>query len=217
MIPDAMFRRRRLLIALGAGFVAFVAAVNLVILGGGGDGHLEGPVDCALVLGAAVRDDGTPTDVLRDRLEEALVLYRTGRVKKLLVSGDHHTVGYDEANAMRLFLEEQGVPPEAVFMDHGGVDTYSSMWRARHVFGARRIIVVTQRFHLPRAVWVARSFGMEAEGRPADHRRYRGLVWQQVREIGSRTKAFVDVERSRTPRHKGGAFDLSGDGRVTAG
>jgi SanA protein len=194
-----------------------IAAANVVILRGGTDGHLDGPVDCALVLGAGVRDDGTPSEVLRDRLYEAIALYRSGRVKKILVTGDHHTGEYDEPNAMRAFLEARGIPAEDVFMDHAGLDTYSSIWRARHVFGVSRMVVVTQRFHLPRALWCARAVGMQVEGHPADRRRYRSAVWLGVREIGARTKAFVDVGLSRTPRYTGVAIDLAGDGRVTAG
>ncbi len=204
----------------GAVAVAFVGAVlgaNLTVLDGGSGGRLEGAVDCALVLGAGVRDDGTPSDVLRDRLDEVLDLYRAGRVTKIIVSGDHQTPRYDEPNAMRAYLEASGVPAPAIFMDHAGLDTYSSMWRARHVFGALRIVVVTQQFHLARAVWCARSLGMEAAGSAADRHVYRGIAWLQMREVASRTKAFVDVTVGRAPRHVGPTVDLGGDGRVTAG
>lgn len=115
------------------------------------------------------------------------------------------------------YLEENGVPAPVIFMDHAGLDTYSSTWRARHVFGASRIVVVTQRFHLGRAVWCARALGMQAEGSAADRHIYRGIAWLQMREIPSRTKAFVDVTVRRAPRHAGPAVDLKGDGRVTAG
>jgi vancomycin permeability regulator SanA len=179
--------------------------------------ELKGDVDCAVVLGAGLRDDGSPSDVLRDRLDESLALYRAHRVTKIIVSGDHRTAAYDEPNAMRVYLEANGVPAEAVFMDHAGLDTYSSMWRARHVFGATRVIVVTQEFHLARAVWCARALGMQAEGSAADRHAYRGIAWLQVREVGSRTKAFLDVTVGRTPHHEGPPIDLGGDGRVTAG
>jgi vancomycin permeability regulator SanA len=222
-----MRKRRRLVLALvAAAFVAGVAAVNLVVLRGGAadlenaassPAPLTGPPDCALVLGAGVRDDGTPSDVLRDRLDESLALYRGGRVRKIIVSGDHHTPEYDEPNAMRRYLEAKGVPPADIFMDHAGVDTYSSVWRAKHVFGAERVLVVTQRFHLARAVWVARSLGMEADGSAADRHVYRGIAWLEMREVVSRTKAFVDVAIGREARHRGPRIDLEGDGRVTAG
>jgi SanA protein len=212
-----MSRRRRIALTFAGAMALAVLAANLTVLGGGSGGRVVGSVDCALVLGAGVRDDGTPSDVLRDRLDEALDLYRAGRVTKLIVSGDHQTARYDEPNAMRVYLEANGVPASAVFMDHAGLDTYSSMWRARHVFGASRIVVVTQQFHLARAVWCARALGMEAEGSAADRHVYRGIAWLQVREVVSRTKAFVDVTVGRAPRHVGPAVDLTGDGRVTAG
>jgi SanA protein len=215
-----MSRSRRIALVLGGALalaVVGVASANLTVLDGGSGGRVAGAFDCALVLGAGVRDDGTPSDVLRDRLDEALALYRAGRVTKIIVSGDHQAPGYDEPNAMRVYLEANGVPAPVIFLDHAGLDTYSSMWRARHVFGASRIVVVTQRFHLARAVWCARSLGMEAEGSAADRHVYRGIAWLQLREVVSRTKAFVDVTTGREPRHAGPPVDLGGDGRVTAG
>lgn len=219
--------RTRRFLALAAGALALgVLAVNLFVVRGGASDFehaasnpapLTGPPDCALVLGAGVRDDGTPSDVLRDRLDESLALYRAGRVAKIIVSGDHQTVTYDEPNAMRRYLEANGVPPADIFMDHAGVDTFSSVWRAKHVFGAERVIVVTQRFHLARAVWVARELGMEADGSAADRHVYRGIAWLHAREVVSRTKAFVDVAVGREARHRGPRIDLTGDGRVTAG
>lgn len=212
-------RRRLVLTALGAtaALAALVVAMNVVVVAGGNDGQVAGPVDCALVLGAGLRDDGSPSDVLRDRLDAALDLHRTGRVSRIIVSGDHKGPHHDEVNAMRVYLEAQGVPSAIIFMDHAGVDTFSSVWRARHVFGASRVVVVTQRFHLARAVWCARAMGMEAEGAPADRHVYRGMAWWQAREVISRTKAFVDVAVGRRARHVGAGIDLRGDGRVTAG
>jgi SanA protein len=210
------FRRNSFLGLLGIG--ALVIGVNVTVLAGGSTaGKVEGPIDCALVLGAGIQDNGTPSLVLHDRLEEALSLYRAGRVKRILVSGDHRTNEYDEPNTMRAWLETRGVPASDIFMDHAGVDTYSSVWRAKHVFGASRVVIVTQRFHLPRALWVARSIGMDAEGAVADRRSYTRIRWFQTREVISRTKAFVDVTVGRTPRHVGPLIPLDGDGRVTAG
>lgn len=212
-----MSRRHRITLTLAAAIALAVLGANLAVLDGGSGGRVAGSVDCALVLGAGVRDDGSPSDVLRDRLDEAIDLHRAGRVTRIIVSGDHRTPHYDEPNAMRVYLEANGVPSSAIFMDHAGLDTYSSMWRARHVFGASRIVVVTQQFHLARAVWCARALGMEAEGSAADRHVYRGIAWLQMREVVSRTKAFVDVTVGRAPRHAGPAVDLTGDGRVTAG
>ncbi len=206
-----------MLLACALGLV--VAGANLAVLHGGSTAgaSVGGTANCAVVLGAGLRDDGSPSDVLRDRLDESLALYRAGRVGRIIVSGDHRTPAYDEPNAMRAYLEANGVPAEVVFMDHAGLDTYSSMWRARHVFGATRIVVVTQRFHLARAVWSARALGMQAEGSAADRHVYRGIAWLQMREVISRTKAVVDVTVGRTPHHDGPPIDLGGDGRVTAG
>lgn len=209
-------RARRLLQAALAVAVLVAAANVVVLVGGRSAGPSAVEADCALVLGAAVRR-GRPTDVLKDRLDESLALYRAGRVRKILVSGDHHTAEYDEPNTMRRYLEAAGVPPADIFMDHAGLDTYSSVWRAKHVFGARRVIVVTQQFHLSRAVWCSRALGMEAEGVAADRHLYRGIAWLHLRELASRTKALVDVTRRRAPRHGGDPVDLGGDGRVTAG
>jgi SanA protein len=209
-------RSRTKALVVVALLVAAIALANAAVLHGGRDGGVKN-LDCALVLGAGVRDDGSPSDVLRDRLDAALSLYRHGRVSRILVSGDHRTREYDEPNAMRLYLEANGVPREAIFMDHAGFDTYSSVWRARHVFGAERIVVVTQDFHLPRALYVARSLGMAAEGASADRRVYRSIAWLHLRETVSRTKAFLDIAVARRPRHEGPRIDLRGDGRVTAG
>jgi vancomycin permeability regulator SanA len=224
--------RRRLAAALALAALAFVVTANLVVLASGGappsaarrasgpDAPAREPLaDCALVLGAAVRDDGTPSDMLRDRLDEALAVWRAGRVKRILVSGDHRVARYDEPNTMRRYLEAHGVPPSVIFMDHAGLDTYSSVWRARHVFGAASVVVVTQRFHLSRAVWVSRALGMQAEGSPADRHLYRSIAWLQAREIASRTKAVLDVTVGREPRHGADSapIDLTGDGRVTSG
>lgn len=211
-----MRRRRALTIAaLVLGLSALVA--NLLVVRGGRDGQLDGPADCALVLGARVFADGSPSDILRDRLDEALAAYASGRVTRIVVSGDHRYASYDEPNAMRAYLEAHGVPPERIFMDHAGFDTYSSVWRAKHVFGASRVVVVTQRYHLSRAVWVARQLGMDAEGRAADHHLYRGMPWYAAREVVSRTKAVLDVVVGRHPRHAGPSISLDADGRLTAG
>jgi SanA protein len=207
-------RRKRVLRAAALGALALVLASNGWVLSGGRQATVESP-DCALVLGAGVHPDGSPSMVLGDRLEEALSLYRSGRVRRILVSGDHRTVVHDEPNAMRTWLEAHGVPEEDIFMDHAGLDTYSSMWRAKHVFGASRVVIPTQQFHLPRALWLARSLGMEAEGAPADRRTYRGAVWFQLRELLSRPKAFAEVSIHRSPRHAGPPISLKGDGRVT--
>lgn len=185
-------RSRHVLLLAGA-LVLAVLTVNLTVVNGGSGGRVDGPLDCALVLGAGLREDGTPSDVLRDRLDESLALYRAGRVRRILVSGDHETPTYDEPNAMRAYLEANGVPTEAVFMDHAGLDTYSSMWRAKHVFGAQRIIVVTQRFHLARALYTCRRLGLDVEGVAAGDSGRAVTLRLRARELLAVAKAWFDV------------------------
>lgn len=213
-------RRCSWAVAVVASAILSVAVLNvLVLLDGGSSAADRAPTtdaECIVVLGAGVRE-GAPSPILEDRLAEALALHRAGRAKKVLVSGDHHTRDYDEPNTMRAWLEARGIPRSDIFMDHAGLDTYSSMWRAKHVFGVERTIVVTQRFHLPRAVWTARALGMTAIGSAADRRRYRGAAWFELREIVSRAKAFVDVASGRKPRHAGPTISFDDDGSVTEG
>lgn len=205
------------MVAAVAALALVVTVVNARVLAASEPRAVDSVADCALVLGAGVGPDHTPSPVLHDRLETALSLYRAGRVRRVLVSGDHGRASYDETNTMRRWLEARGVPHRDVFMDHAGFDTYSSMWRAKNVFGVMKVIVVTQRFHLSRSVYLARAMGMEAEGAVADRRSYRGMVWLEMREVASRTKAALDVVTQRRPRHTGPPISLDGDSDATAG
>lgn len=183
--------------------LSLALAANVLVVWRASPSGASAPADCALVLGAGLDPAGQPSPVLRDRLDEAFALYARGDVRRVLVSGDHGAPRYDEPGAMRAYLVARGVPPSAITLDHAGFDTYSSVWRARHVFGARRVVVVTQGFHLSRAVFLARALGLEAEGSAADRRVYRGIVWLELRETVSRPKALVDVVRGRRPRYPG--------------
>jgi SanA protein len=191
---------KRLALVAGAAALTFALACNFAVLRGGRvSAEPLRDADAIIVLGAGVGPDGV-SQVLGDRLETALALYREGRAKKILLTGDHASPQYDEVAAMRKYLEARGVPSDALILDGAGVDTFSSISRARLVYGIHRAIVVTQAFHLPRALWLARALGMEADGSEADKRTYRGAAWFQVRELISRTKAWVDVGIGRTPR-----------------
>lgn len=185
-----------------------------------GGGRTSGPVDApvALVLGAGLTPKGNPSLMLRDRLDVTASLYRDGRVTKILASGDHGTVAHDEVRAMRARLLELGVADRDIFTDHAGFDTWSSAVRARKVFGATKVVVITQRFHLPRAVWLARRAGLDAQGVAADQHTYgeRGAA-AKVREVFARVKAVGEVTIGRDPRHLGPPIDIEGDGRVTRG
>ena len=174
------------------------------------------PAECILVLGAGVWGR-EPSPVLEDRLATALALYRRGAAPRILVSGDHASSRYDEPGTMARWLTARGVPEEAIFLDHAGFDTHSSMVRARRVFGATDAIVVTQAFHLPRSLYLGEAAGLRVQGVAADRRTYPGANWFAAREVFSRTRAVFDSAFGRTPRHLGPRIDMSGDGRRTHG
>ena len=174
-------------------------------------------VDAILVLGCGVRPDGTPSLMLRDRLEMGLKLYEAGAAPKLLMSGDHGRVEYDEVNAMRDYALERGVPSEDVFMDHAGFSTYESMYRARDIFQCEKILIVSQRYHLYRAVYDARALGLEAYGVAAEDIAYTGQVMREAREILARDKDFFYCIFKPEPTYLGEAIPVSGDGNATLG
>jgi len=170
----------------------------------------------AIVLGAGVRPDGSPSAMLEDRLTTGVALYKAGIVKKLILSGDHGRITYDEANAMRRFALGAGLPREDVFLDHAGFSTYETMYRAREVFRVTDAIVVTQRFHLARAVYTARTLGINAWGCEADKRPYQGLAFHTAREWLARVKAVLQLHVTRPlPRYLGPPYPITGDGRTT--
>lgn len=173
------------------------------------------PAEAIIVLGALVFPGGGVSAMLGDRLETAYELYRAGKAPRLLLSGDHGQAGYDEVNTMRAYLERKGVPPADIFLDHAGFDTYDSMYRARDVFQVRSAIIVTQRFHLPRALFMAGALGLHAQGVVADRQPYRDARYYDLREFAARIKGFASVALHRSPVFLGPAIPVSGDGRVT--
>lgn len=172
-------------------------------------------VDCILVLGCGVRDDGSPSDMLHDRLKRGVALQQDGAAPKLLMTGDHGRAGYDEVDAMKSFAVEAGIASEDVFMDHAGFSTYESMYRARDVFEAKKVIIVTQQYHLFRAVYIARSLGIDAYGVSSDYRRYVGGTAREVREVLARCKDAVTCLFQPEPTYLGDAIPIWGDGNLT--
>lgn len=171
--------------------------------------------DCILVPGALVYGDA-PSPMLKDRLDGALEAYRAGLSDRILVSGDHGRKDYDEVNAMRKYLEAAGVPPEAIFLDHAGFDTYDSLYRARDVFEVRSVLVCTQRFHLLRALYIADRLGLDADGVDTAYRTYGKDLWYEVREVPARFKAFLDCEVLHSlPKFLGPIIPISGSGLPT--
>lgn len=174
-------------------------------------------VDCVLVLGCGVRPDGQPSDMLADRIAQGVALYENGTSPKLLMSGDHGRSDYDEVNAMRDVAVEAGVPVDDVFMDHAGFSTYESMYRARDVFQAKRVVIVSQKYHLYRALYVAERLGLDAYGVSADLRPYAGQEGRELREILARDKDFFTSMVQPLPTFLGDPISLSGSGSATEG
>lgn len=172
----------------------------------------------AIVPGALVKPNGRMSAMLADRVRQASALWHAGKVEKVLVSGDHHTWAYDEPDTMRKALVEEGVPARDVFEDHAGFDTWATMVRARSIFGVHDAVVVTQGFHMPRALFLAREAGIHATGLTADLHQwgYQGER-SSVREVFSRVKAIADVSLD-TPAMAGPKIPVeTADGRESWG
>jgi SanA protein len=166
----------------------------------------------AVVLGASVIK-GEPSPILQERAEAALDLYVTGKVQKVLVSGDDSVPGFDEVTPVRKYLVEAGVAPEDIFLDHAGFDTYSSMYRAKTVFGVTDAIIVTQSFHMPRSVFIARTLGIQAYGIVAEERG--DPIYNYSREWLASVKAAGDLLFKRVPKEMGESHPLTGNGQDT--
>lgn len=205
---------------VGIALLFFVISNALIIGAGGkkivGDGELkELQADCILILGAGVWNGNQPSPMLADRLEEGLRLYNTGASPKILVSGDHGKVNYDEVNVMKEYLMDAGVPDEDIFMDHAGFSTYESIYRAKAVFGVKKMIVVTQKYHMFRALYICDRIGVEALGSASDPRAYRGAFLRNFREWIARDKDIFSCLFKVKPTYLGESLDIRGDGSVT--
>lgn len=189
-------KARRLLIALLAlalcGLI-FTAALNLIVIGlvkkEIGKSFDDPSSVCAVVLGAKVHEGGRLSDMLRDRMDTAIALYQNGDVSTLLLSGDG-SGEWSEVHYMKLYAVENGVPEEDILLDPEGYSTYETMQRAAEVYGLTRIIAVTQTYHLYRAMYIARDFGMEVKGASADLDIYAGQLYRDCREVAARIKDF---------------------------
>jgi len=171
-------------------------------------------IDCVLVLGAGLRQDGTPSDMLSDRLDIGIELYN-GMSVKLLFSGDHATDEYNEVGAMKTYAMDESVASEDIFLDHAGFSTYESIYRAKEKFGADKIIIVTQGYHIYRALYIAKQLGIDAYGVPSDQRTYVGQTYRDAREVIARFKDFFYVQLKKTPTNLGVKISLDGNGEIT--
>jgi len=171
--------------------------------------------EVALVLGASVTSGGALSPVLKERADEAIALYQAHKVSKILVTGDNATVSHDEVDPVGKYMVAVGVPKEDIFLDHAGFDTYSSMYRAREVFGVTTVTIVSQPFHLPRALFIARKLGLTAYGAPTPEGEL--YLYNFVREVPASIKATYDLEFSRVPKYLGVSYPVTGEGSLTWG
>ena len=172
-------------------------------------------VDCIVVLGCQVKSEGKPSWMLNDRLIRGVDLYKKGVAPKIIMSGDHGQDEYDEVNTMKKFAIEKGVPSENIFMDHAGFSTYESMYRSKEIFAASKIVIVTQEYHLYRAIYIARKLGIEAYGVHSDYNIYGGEGYRELREILARCKDAVKVIFKIKPTFLGEKIPVSGNGNLT--
>lgn len=172
--------------------------------------------DCILILGAGVRN-GKPTPMLRDRLLTGIALYENGAADKIIMSGDHGREDYDEVNVMRAFALERGVKSEDIFLDHAGFSTYDSVFRAKNIFGAENIVIVSQKYHLYRALYIAKKLDMSAAGVSADLNAYGGQFKRDIREIIARDKDFFKCIIKPKAQIMGDKIPLDGDSIATLG
>ncbi|MHB8964267.1 MAG: SanA/YdcF family protein [Saccharofermentanales bacterium] len=177
--------------------------------------EISGDFDCIIIPGASVIGNKVPSAILQDRLDVAYDLYRSTGIGRMIVSGDHGTVFYDEVNVMRNYLIARGVPGENIFMDHAGFDTYQTLYRARDVFDVRKAVIVTQNFHLYRALYIGKKLGIELYGVDSAVRKYGKEVYNRLREFPARVKAFIECEIIRPePEFLGEKIPVSGENRT---
>ncbi len=198
------------------GIGALVAGVNAYVMDKGDDTILNAEeaeklkgVDCIIVLGCFVKKDGTPGNILADRLKTGVELYENGVAPKIIMSGDHSSDEYNEVASMKNFAVNAGVPSEDIFMDHAGFSTYETMYRAKEVFGAKKVVIVTQEYHLYRSVYIAEKLGMEAYGVASDFK------LQENREILARCKDFMTTIIKPRPANLGKVYSIKANGNIT--
>ena len=189
-----------------------ITAIEQLQEGQGG----ENQIDAVLVLGAQVRPDGSLSKMLKERLDTGISIYKSGITDRMIMSGDHGRDDYDEVNAMKSYAIEQGVPSECIFMDHAGFSTYESMYRAKEIFEAENLIVVTQKYHMYRALYDAKALGIEAKGVTCDTRVYSGDKYRKLREAAARIKDVGYTIAKPKPTYLGDVIPVTGNGNVTS-
>lgn len=171
-------------------------------------------IDCIIVLGAGVRGN-SPSPLLEDRLKKAIELYEKGISTKIIMSGDHGREEYDEVNIMKNYAIKRGIPSENIFMDHAGFSTYETIYRAKEIFKAKKVVIVTQEYHLYRALYISNKLGLEAYGVKAEPKKYSDALYREIREVLARNKDFVKCIFKPEPTYLGDTIPISGNGDIT--
>lgn len=171
--------------------------------------------DAILILGCQVKPDGSLSLMLKDRLDKGIELYKNGVAPKVIVSGDHGRDDYDEVNAMKKYMIQNEVPSEDIFMDHAGFNTYDSMYRAKNIFNVNKCIVVTQKYHLYRSIYIGNALGMETYGVSAQNIKYVGQLGRDIREILARDKDVVKCIFKPQATYMGDTIPVSNNGDIT--
>lgn len=171
--------------------------------------------DCIVILGAGVKSDGTPSLMLKERLDKGISLYENKISEKILISGDHRSRYYDEVNTMKNYCLNAGVESENIFMDHAGLSTYDSIYRAKEIFGAEKIVIVTQKYHLYRAVYIAQSLGLEVTGVACDTATYKGQAFRNLREVFAQNKDVLMCIFKPEAEVMGEKISLNSNGNIT--
>ena len=172
-------------------------------------------IDCLLVLGAGIIENSRPTLMLKDRLDKSIELYKKGFAQKIIMSGDHSKINHDEVGIMKRYAIERGIPSKDIFMDHAGFCTYDSIYRAKEIFGAEKIIIVTQKYHLYRALYIANKLRLEAYGIKSDARIYTKMPYHIIRESLARVKNFFKCINKPNPKFLGEKISLKKSGDIT--
>ena len=171
-------------------------------------------IDCIIILGAGIWGD-KPSPMLEDRLKEGILLYNNEVSDKIIMSGDHGREEYDEVNTMKKYAIENGIPSEKIIMNHAGFSSNKSIYRAKEIFNAKKVVIVTQKYHLYRALYIANQLGLEAYGVGADPRQYVGAIYREAREILARNKDFIKCIFKPEPTYLGDTIPVSGNGDIT--
>ncbi|MBS4750788.1 YdcF family protein [Carnobacteriaceae bacterium zg-ZUI78] len=174
----------------------------------------EFKADAIVVLGAGLQD-GEPGSILQDRLNTAIELYKKGKTKKIIMSGDHSSDFYNEVSAMKLYAMQKGVPSQDIYLDHYGLNTYDSMYRAKYIFGVKSLIVVTQKYHLYRALHIAENLNLDVKGVASSLEWFNSKLEQEVREYFARVKSMYSLMMQEKSEFITPVVDLNGSGDDT--